>query len=709
MGDVITHTPFRIFMLARFHILLLMCLPLTAGIANAEPTAKGDRDTARDGDGVKLEPMQVTATRQRRSTHDTAIAVTVVDGEAGRDQQTAVTAAALRGVVGAFFQQTTPGQGIPILRGLKGSQVLHLVDGMRLNNAFFRNAPNQYLGLVDAYNIDHYEVVRGPSSTLYGGDAMGGVVQMITPESRFHGDAWSGEAEIHTGFASADLSELAHARLATGRKGLSLNLGATWQSHQDRRVGGGERIGPADYTSRAGDVKLLYAPDSDSEWMFNFQYMEQPNTPRVDELTTGFGQSHPGAEVFSFAPNARRFTHLRYRNHASWPIADQIELHIAQQRITDDRRNRDFGATIETRERNRSRLNGFTAQLDLELPDAHTLSYGLEVYRDSVFSSRLATSVLDGTRTSVRSRFPNGATMRSLAAYAFDEWQLASRWILSGGLRYSRFKTNIPADQIAARLQQDDITGNLSLAYSVSDSLNLVANVGRGFRPPNVFDLGTLGERPGNRFNIPNTALQPESLRSIDFGAKWASLGLQAELFGFFSQFDNKISTVRTGETTAGGRDIVTSTNVNQSRLYGIESGFRYFPDVPVEIFAVANWVRATERLANGVQEPADRVPPLNGRLGLRGHAWANVRVESWLGFSERQDRLSARDMRDVRIDPAGTGGWLSLNARVHWIISHQWEAGLWLGNLLDKRYREHGSGIDADGFNLALSLTWLH
>ena len=59
-------------------------------------------------------------------------------------------------------------------------------DGMRLNNAFFRNAPNQYLGLVDAFATGRMEVVRGSAPTLYGADAMGGVLQILTREPTFN-------------------------------------------------------------------------------------------------------------------------------------------------------------------------------------------------------------------------------------------------------------------------------------------------------------------------------------------------------------------------------------------------------------------------------------------------------------------------------------------------------------------------------------------
>ena len=95
-----------------------------------------------------LEQVTVTATRRTEDARDLPAPIGGLDEDTLRSLGADVVAGALRGQPGVFFQQTTPGQGIPIVRGLKGSQLLHLVDGMRLNNAFFRDAPNQYLGLV---------------------------------------------------------------------------------------------------------------------------------------------------------------------------------------------------------------------------------------------------------------------------------------------------------------------------------------------------------------------------------------------------------------------------------------------------------------------------------------------------------------------------------------------------------------------------------
>ncbi|RKY14843.1 MAG: hypothetical protein DRQ55_20265, partial [Planctomycetota bacterium] len=181
-----------------------------------------------------MESIVVTATRTQESILDVAEAVSVVGAEEINRLAPDVLAEMLRGVPGAFFQQTTPGQGIPIIRGLKGSQVLHLVDGMRLNNAFFRNAPNQYLGLVDAYATDRTEIIRGSAPSLYGADAMGGVLQVLTAEPDFDTDQWNSEGRFYGTYNSVDSSLIGRVAAATGRNGNVLSAGITYQHHGDR-------------------------------------------------------------------------------------------------------------------------------------------------------------------------------------------------------------------------------------------------------------------------------------------------------------------------------------------------------------------------------------------------------------------------------------------------------------------------------------------
>ncbi len=689
--------------------LILLCLALLAftGVAPA-----GADDDAADADLVGSRPMetvQVTATRQEQSIYDVSEAVTVVDARRIREIAPQVISEVLRNEPGAFFQQTTPGQGIPIVRGLKGSQVLHLVDGMRLNNGFFRDAPNQYIGLVDPFNTDRVELVRGTAPTLYGADAMGGVVQFLSPETRFEGPEWQGEGRLYASWSSADDSLVGRAEAVAGNDRRSLSGGVTWRDHGHRKTGGGETIRPTAYDAQGGDFKWLEALGS-GELMFSAQYMEQPSTPRIDELVPGFGQTEPSAQQYEFEPNSRSFMHARYRSdvEASW--LSRIEVNIARQVIDDDRTIQDFGSNEVDTEKNRSTLDGVTLQLFTDLAfggGEGGLTWGAEYYTDTIDSSRTVTDIRSGQAVDVRGRFPDGSTMDSAAIYASLGWR-RDALSLHGGLRYSRFDISLPAagQSPAADLSPDDLTGDLHLEWSLTDRLNFVANVGRGFRPPNIFDLGTLGPRPGNRFNIPNPDLGPETLWGYDVGFKTRGEVWQAEIYFFYSDYQDKIGSRETGEVTENGRIVVQSDNINSAGLYGIESGIRGYLWAGFEVYGVINAMRGEETDPDGQTVAGDRIPPLNGRLGLVWNPREDLRLEPFVVFAGNQDRLSPRDVGDPRINPRGTAGWGTLNLLASWQATEQLEVGFRLENIGDNDYRDHGSGIDAPGLNVGLWLS---
>jgi len=653
-----------------------------------------------------LETVVVTATRIEQSVLDVAEGVSVIDSEEVRRMAPDLLAEMLRGVPGAFFQQTTPGQGIPIIRGLKGSQVLHLVDGMRLNNAFFRDAPNQYLGLVDAYAAERTEVVRGSAPSLHGADAMGGVVQVLTREPELVGSEWTGQGRLYGAYNSADNGLIGRAEAAAGHADTVLSGGITYQDHGDRTTGGGTTVRPSGYRLDAADLKWRQDLDGRSELMVSLQYLEQPSTPRVDELLPGFGQDHPSSEQYEFRPNRREFLHARYTLESTARWFSRLQAHVARQTITDDRLIQDFGASDITREFNSSRLDGVTLQVNSPWGAGggsdRELVWGAEYYTDEINSSRFRGPGAGGAADPVAARFPDGSTMDSAALYVSNHW-FWERLAIDAGLRYSRFEIVLPAtaEFTSVRLTPSDLTGDLHGNFEMAPGLHLVANVGRGFRPPNVFDLGTLGSRPGNRFNVPNPDLQPESVWSYDFGLKASRGAWQAEAFAWYADYRDKISSRLTGEVTPEGRQVVRSDNLNRARLYGFEGGLRYLAREDLELYAVVNFTRGEESDPDESSVPADRIPPLNGRLGLtwrRGERW---RFEPYVDFAGSQDRLSPRDREDPRIDPEGSAGWMTLNLLASWQATESASFGLKLQNLSDRNYREHGSGIDATGRNL--------
>ena len=189
-----------------------------------------------------------------------------------------------------------------------------------------------------------------------------------------------------------------------------------------------------------------------------------------------------------------------------------------------------------------------------------------------------------------------------------------------------------------------------------------------------------------------------------DLGLRYRSDGWRLELVGYGLSYDERIVSVSTGATTPTGRDIVRSENAASSTLHGFEVALAVALSDRMDLEAVVNYARGDQRV-DSVEEPADRVPPLHGRITLRAAVSAAWTVETWLHGAAEQDRLSARDIRDVRIDPTGTPGWASVGASARWEGIDGWDVLVAADNLLDKRYRVHGSGIDAPGLNLALTV----
>ena len=678
-----------------------LCL-LSLGLVAALPAAAKERHLEQ-----RLDAVNVTATRSAASIFNTARAVTVIGAPEIGERTVQSMAQLLRGSPGVFIQQTTPGQATPIVRGLKGSEVLHLVDGMRLNTAFFRNAPNQYMSLLDPFNIDRIEVVRGPMSVLYGSDALGGVVNVITPEARFEGDDWQQKGSLRTQLASADGSSLSRVGYAAGYAGFSYSLGVGYQNVGELKTARGT-IPFTDFSARGLDGKVLASVGDQGELMVNFQTWKQPKSPRVDELVPGFGQTVPSSLEFFFKPQTRTFLHTRYSASANAPIADSFALHWAYQGIKDDRSNRSLGSSQRNFEDNSSEAHSVSIQLNKSFGDSASLVYGADANYDLIESRRSQVDVRSGAVSSPTTRFPNDSRMNTYGAYAEGNFAASERINLTAGARASRVWVNLPvADRgVATDLRFNDYTFALSALYKLTDSVNLVSNLGRGFRAPNVFDLGTLGARPNNRFNIPNPTLDPEKVLTLDGGFKLQAGAWHGELIGYVSRFKDKLTSVDTGVVRPDRRIEVQTRNIAKQTIRGVEASARYLASNALSFNAALTFTRGTEEVPGSPAAPADRIPPLSGRIGALWYPTDAVAVEAYALVAERQNRLSPRDLIDPRINPAGTAGFATSNVRVSWQFAALQELTLKAENLSDRAYRQHGSGLDEAGLNVILGYT---
>lgn len=663
--------------------------------------------TEPDAASRPLSEVQITATRRPLAPLDVAPAVTSI-GQASLATHTPLTVVDhFRGEPGTFVQETTPGQGVVIIRGLKGSEILHLVDGFRLNNAIFRNAPNQYVALVNPWNLERVEAVRGPMSSLYGGDAMGGVVQFVTRAPEFDSDVAQLRARAGLQGETASASAAGYLEGEVGTARWIAHGGLAWQDVGRLRVGSGERLPFTDFRSRAAHTRVEWRPVIDQTFIAQVQYSRQPNTPRYDAMVAGYGQTSPDSAEAFFRPQERRFAQLRWLSRAPRSFADSVDVQLGFQNIIDDRTTRAFGAPDRELEENSSELVGVSGQLGKQANDRHHVTYGFEAYLDRVRSVRSSIDLATGSETSVRSRFPNGSTMAWIGAYAADEWQVTQRMNTTFGARVTRYRIEVEPNGTdpGVMLEPAAASWNLGFLYRASDALRLVANVGRGFRPPNIFDLGAFGPRQ-NRFSLPNSNLRPERVFAFEAGFKYESEVLRAELSVFRARHDDKITQVLTGEVDPVGRLIVQSQNATRVDIDGVESGVRRDLTPALSLRAAATWTHGEEQFGSA-QHPADRIPPFFGELALRYAPSSRWSAELALRWAATQNRLSPRDQVDPRIEPAGTQGWTALDLHTTFDPTTNVRIAVGVENITDRRYREHGSGFDAPGRNGTVRVDW--
>jgi outer membrane receptor protein involved in Fe transport len=647
----------------------------------------------------EIDEILVTAVRRAVVEDQLSVALSTVSRD-DVSRKTLITDA-FANATGVHLQQTTPGQGAAIIRGQKGSAILHLVDGMRLNNAIFRSAPTQYFALVPRTAVERVEILRGTPASLYGSDAIGGVVQVVTRVPEFDSDKFDTRGEAFASANSAERGRAIGGTVDAGTRRLATSLSLEYADIGDRRIGGGERIEPSAYSSRAARWLIKATPNDSKSWSLDLHHLEQPKTPRSDELVPGFGQTEPSSSEFWFRPNRRSFVHGDYQSHEGILGLDW-NVDVAWQRIDDDRQSRDYLAPDRTLEKNRSDLYSLTASAS-KLTDGGSWIAGFDFHHDEVASRRLSEDVATGQRTEVVSRFPNGSSMQLMSLFANGTWSVGSRHAVTAGLRLSDVRTRLPSSQV----HNTEISGDIGWVADLDDAWQFTSNLGYGFRAPNVFDLGTLGNRPGNRFNIPNPDLESERVVHGDIGIRYRNTVAEFELSVYAMGYRDRITSVRTGEVTPSGREITQSVNAASSDVHGIEATVRVTLGRSWMLNANLTYTRGEQEIAGSGSEPADRIPPLRGYVSAEYAPESEFGFEAWVAMADAQDRLSDRDIGDSRINPQGTPGWASVGARGSWRPTDAWLVSIELANVLDKRYRVHGSGIDAVGKNASATVRY--
>ena len=609
----------RLAILGSAAALLLLLVP-TALLAQEEADAAEDAaaESQPDEDLSFFSTTSVTATGTEIDTFDIPAPVIVIDAERISEISPDNAADLLRDEPGVDVNGIGPNQARPIIRGQRGLRILFLENGLRMNNARRQTDFGEVTGLVDIDNVETMEVVRGPASVLYGSDAIGGVMNLITKVpsggSRFG-------ASLGMRFSPADEQTKATVSVDGNSEKVSWSLGGMFRSADSYEAPAGDF---GDITLTEDTLVNDSGLDDDS---INGYFSYRPNDKhqtffrlnRYRADTTGFGFVDPtqigddsGFLIQITYPfqDFDRYTLGYQASGLEAALANTIDFQLYQQK--NERRlandifipiGEPFGlpAEVQSDTNNFTDLEttGFRAELTKILGQNQVLTYGAEYYDDDSFNTDFST-----TTTTFRAFFPlfflgcpDGGTQyfpfpgvpvvgyecatvstddvanspnasnTGLGVFVQDEIRAGDRFSATLGLRYSETETQAEPtpgwDITGLDFSDDAVVGSLDLTYSIRPTLNLVASYATAFRAPNIIERLFNGLTPeGAGFQVLNPDLKSEESENFDIGFKYRSRRAFFEAIYFDTEIDDAIV-----QFTLGADDIAQLPPATQQEI----------------------------------------------------------------------------------------------------------------------------------------------
>jgi hemoglobin/transferrin/lactoferrin receptor protein len=665
------------------------------------------------------EHVIVTGTRAERDLRTAPLSIAVVERRQLDASGADSPAELLRDVPGVELTDTSLAGGKRVrIRGEVGSNVLVLVDGREISEqrSFHGAAPL----LVDLADVDRVEVVRGPSSVVYGSKAIGGTVNFITHPSADVPIA--GRASLNLNSATGGYD--AGGRVAGTLEWLDYRLSYSRSDHGDRRVPEGVSDNAA-YTGAGG---VLENSAFDSGYLTS-ELGRRFGGSRVALRYEGYRssvESHTSDDVLAAGLDSfqldlprldRRQLAATYRGVGLSPSVPSVSLTAYHQR-----RDRDFTQTIGIRQPNFAGP-GSLLQVDLDLETvyeqdttglltsvewtparSHRVVAGLDLVRDRMDSSitDVSTTTLTFPRlpapiVEVTTQTPESRTRQDSAGlFAQDEWTLGPGFKAVLGLRYNAFDSALLSTTNPNLETGSERSGHLSFAgalvYEPSARSAVRASYSQGYRQPSLLELYEGTAHGGGGLLYPNPLLEPETSDNYELGARLEAgiVALDASLF--YTRARDYVATVPCPGSPACPSDAVPGdrvcANVNGARTRGAEAQATCrLGSLPAELFAEGTYLhREFEYPAFTTSRTG--LPRLSGRGGVRV---GRTRARERRSFAEISVRAASEaDEEAAPGDVVHYPGWAVLNARAGIELGTRVPLlfSVEAGNLLDKAYR---------------------
>lgn len=656
-----------------------------------------------------------------------------------------------------YVQKSQLGGGSPMIRGFSTNRLLITVDGVRMNNAIFRGGNLQNVISIDPLSIDKTEVLLGAGSTIYGSDAIGGVMSFYTKKPELsYSDSLQVTANTLVRYSTANQEKTGHFDLNFGLKKWAFLTNITYTDFEDLRMGSN---GPNEYlrpeyiiTNNNEDYiinnynpkiqkftgynqlnlmqKIKFIPKDNLDFDFGLFYTTTSNYPRYDRLIRYRGNTLRSA-VWDYGPQRWLMSNLKItKKNSNSSLYDNVKTTVAYQFFEESRLDRDYQSIFKNVREEQVNAISFNLDLEKDLSEASYLFYGLEYIYNKINSKGFTLNIEDNSTTNTVSRYPNGATWQSAAAYVNYKYKPTKKFVLQTGLRYNHIAQNsdftsnnqylnLPFN--TANIDADALTASAGVTWLPNQILEWKFNLSTAFRAPNIDDVGKVFDSEPGSVVVPNNNLKSEYAYNGELGLKLNfDKTFVLDMATYYTYLDNAL--VRRNGDLNGETEIIydgelsnvqSIQNASKSWIYGFEIGALLKLSNSLKLTSNYNFIGGTET-TDGIEVPVRHVAPSFGNTHIT-FSKDKIKIDGFvnynnaLSFSQLAPSEASKDYI-YALDENGnpySPSWYTLNLRTQYNLTPKALLTAALENITDQRYKTYSSGIAAPGRNLIVSLKY--
>ena len=705
-----------------------------SGYATQRRAVQVASKAALDGLVLELRPggfrdeVTVSAAPGRADAQDgVAQRVNVIGEDEIALRSKAVLSQAASEEVGLHLQRTSSTMGGIFVRGLTGTKVNVYVDGVRYTTSAQRGGVSTFFNMVEPQALEGIEVVRGPSSAEYGSDALGGTVQLMTRAPAFDpsGESVSGSWSASGGSADLSFGSALTGRYAARALGVAATLAGRRVSTlraakgEDSRgavtrflglpsgsVLDGGRLPDTAFTQYGGQLRANWAITPTAQLVLGYLRGQQDGGKRYDQLLGGDGNLV--ADLRNLMAD-----HLYARlDKAGLGWLERATLTYSFSAQREERRNQGGNGNPRAainHEPERTLAHGLQAAASRSF-GRHGLTLGADVFFETIAAPSFAANPSTGATTPRRGRVPDAPRYDHGGVFLQDVFEaVPGRLRLNAAVRVSAASYAVDASATltgtGAPLWPSDSYDTSAPTFRVGalltppGPLSVAVNVSRGFRAPDVTDLGTFG-LTGSGYEVSNRevlglsafvgttadatavstgdavrVLDPETSTSYELTLRYRSRRARADLTAFQNDVSDNVAKQTLilpqgalGLSLAGepvtrqlptgavfvavsANPVLVRANFERARIRGLEATLDAELTPALFFGGLFTWLHAEDR-ATGLPpniEGGTPAPDAWLRLRIAPRGGRRFWVEPYLHAAAAQERLSSLDLGDRR------------------------------------------------------------